>query len=270
MRIEDFIARHAPALEADEARHNLILGVLARAAAGSAPDLRVWSMEEPGACAIQSPGYPVLLGEPDEPQCHALADQLRGTELPGVVGPDRTASWFAERAEQLGISFGERIPQAILKIDSMPRYPGAAGSARIVTASDLAQFAEWLAAFSAEATPHDPPLSRNGLEERAGSGNYLFWTVGGEPASLAGITRRTTHGVAIASVYTPPALRNRGYAGSVVAALVERSYAAGKSFACLYVDLRNPASRRCYEKIGFRLLCESWHLVRAANPDRGA
>jgi hypothetical protein len=39
---------------------------------------------------------------------------------------------------------------------------------------------------------------------------------------------------------TPPELRGRGYAGSVTAALVERIYAEGKSFACLYTDLRNP------------------------------
>jgi RimJ/RimL family protein N-acetyltransferase len=266
VRIEDFIARHVPALEADEARHNLIIGVLARAAASSAAGLKYWSVGPPGACAIQSPGYPVLLGQLSEPQCHQLAGWLRDTDFPGVVGLDDSALWFAARAEHLGIRFAERIPQQILTIEKTPRYPSATGTARPVTIADAARFAEWLAAFSAEATPHDPPLPRKAVEERAGSGNYLFWEVDGQPVSLGGITRRTPHGVAIASVYTPPMLRNRGYAGSVVAALVEGSYAAGKSFACLYVDLRNPASRRCYEKIGFAPLCDSWHVVRANSP----
>jgi predicted GNAT family acetyltransferase len=80
---------------------------------------------------------------------------------------------------------------------------------------------------------------------------------------MAGIERRTRHAAAIAGVYTPPALRGRGYAGSVTAAVVERIFAEGKTAACLYTDLRNPSSNRCYAKIGFKLACRSWHYPRA-------
>jgi predicted GNAT family acetyltransferase len=73
--------------------------------------------------------------------------------------------------------------------------------------------------------------------------------------------RRTRHAAAIAGVYTPPAQRGRGYAGSVTAAVVERIFAEGKGAACLYTDLRNPASR-CYTKIGFKPACSSWHYPR--------
>jgi predicted GNAT family acetyltransferase len=47
----------------------------------------------------------------------------------------------------------------------------------------------------------------------------------------------------------------------VTAALVERIYAEGKSFACLYTDLRNPFSNRCYAKIGFEPVCAAWHYA---------
>ena len=80
---------------------------------------------------------------------------------------------------------------------------------------------------------------------------------------MAGIERRTRHAAAIAGVYTPPALRGRGYAGSVTAAVVERIFAEGKTAACLYTDLRNPYSNRCYAKIGFEPACRSWLYPRA-------
>ena len=72
---------------------------------------------------------------------------------------------------------------------------------------------------------------------------------------MAGIMRRTRHAAAIAGVYTPPRVRGRGYAGSVTAAVVDAIFAEGRNTACLYVDLRNPYSSRCYAKIGFTPVC---------------
>lgn len=88
------------------------------------------------------------------------------------------------------------------------------------------------------------------MERVANEGRHLFWVVDGEPVSMAGIVRRTRCAAAIAPVYTPPLLRGRGYAGWVTAAIVERVFADGKSTACLYTDVRNPFSNRCYAKIG--------------------
>jgi len=39
---------------------------------------------------------------------------------------------------------------------------------------------------------------------------------------------------------------------------------AGKTSVCLYTDLRNPYSNRCYAKIGFKPHCDSWHYLRTA------
>jgi predicted GNAT family acetyltransferase len=74
---------------------------------------------------------------------------------------------------------------------------------------------------------------------------------------MAGIVRRTRRGAAIACVYTPPKLRDRGYAAAVTAATVDGVFAEGRTMACLYADLRNEASNRCYSKIGFKPMCRS-------------
>ena len=259
MELADYLDYHLPALEEDEVRHNLILGLLGGRFAAA---LRLWSLGEPGACAIQTPGYPLILGPLSRAQCRHLADETRDIGLPGVVGCDETATWFAERAVELGQHFREPIPQRIHALRAPPRYPGARGHARHVDAADTARFAEWLLAFFAEAVPNEPKPPRERIEQAAGEGQYLFWVVDDAPVSMAGIVRRTRRTAAIAGVYTPPALRGRGYAGSVTAANVERIFAEGRDAACLYTDLRNPMSNRCYQKIGFRPVCASFHIER--------
>jgi predicted GNAT family acetyltransferase len=139
-----------------------------------------------------------------------------------------------------------------------------------VTSEDAAVFIDWMIAFHREAVPHDSLPTAQELEEMAGKGDYLFWIDNGQPVSMAGIVRRLKVSAAITGVYTPRDLRGRGYAGSVTAATVERIYSEGRSIACLYTDLRNPFSNRCYAKIGFKAVCESLHFHRRGEPAQSA
>ncbi len=264
MQPREFADYHRVALEADEVRHNVILGILGRVAAGDEPQFRHWTLGSPGQCAVQTPPYPIVLGSLEESHCRLLAEQTRALDFPGVVGSDLTAKWFADRAAELGVEFLEPIPQQIHALRDKPQYPGAPGHARLVGTDDASLFADWVIAFTREATPHDPPPDREHLAKVAGEGRHMFWVVDCEPVSMAGIRRRTRHAAAIAGVYTPPPLRGRGYAGSITAAVVELAFAQGKTTACLYTDLRNPFSNRCYAKIGFKPVCSSWHYPRAA------
>ena len=121
----------------------------------------------------------------------------------------------------------------------------------------------WTQAFVREAVPHDPAPVRKRVVKGISEERYLLWTVDGTPVSMAAIARRLKTTAAISAVYTPPALRGRGYAGSVTAAIAERIFAEGRASACLYTDLRNPFSNRAYAKIGFKPVCEAWHYPRA-------
>lgn len=258
----EFVARHRPALERDEVRHNVLLMVLDRIATGD--NARRWTMGKPGACAAQTPPFPIILGDLSQAQCCALAEQTRTLDYPAVVGPDRTANWFASRADELGVAFLEPVPQQIHALSASPRYPGTPGHARPVEPDEAALLLDWTIAFLREAMPHEAPPDHEKIVKIVAEARTTFWIVDDAPVSMAAISRRLRHAAAISAVYTPPALRGRGYAGSVVAAVVERIYAEGRSTACLYTDLRNPFSNRCYAKIGFKPVCESWHIPRAA------
>ena len=258
----EFCGVHMPALERDEARHTMMLAVLGAIADGNASDVSTWSLGLPGQCAIMAPGKPILLADLEDAQCRALAEETLHMDYTGVVGPDRTAHWLARHASERGVQFLEPMPQRIHCLAAKPNYPGAPGHARLTAAADARLVADWITSFSGEATPHDPVPSRERLESVAAQGRYMFWIVDDTPVSMAAIVRRTRNAVAIAVVYTPPSLRGRGYAGSVTAALVEKAFAEGKTMACLYSDLRNPFSNRCYAKIGFKPVCDAAHIPR--------
>lgn len=263
MDFQAFAAFHRPALERDAARHTVLLFIVERALEEDPPgQTQLWSLGEAGACAARSPGHGVVLGDVTREQCHALAEDLAGTDFHGVLGSDDTALWFVARAWQLGAAFNNPMPQRIHAIAEPPVYPGAQGSVRPLTSDDADLFAEWFPCFCREAAPEDDVPPREHMDRTAASGRYLLWEVDGKPVSMAGIVRRVKNCAAIAGVYTPPELRGRGYAGSVTAAVVEKVYAEGRSTACLYTDLRNPASNRCYAKIGFKPLCDSWFFLQ--------
>ena len=56
----------------------------------------------------------------------------------------------------------------------------------------------------------------------------------------------------IGPVYTPPAHRRRGYAGTAVAEVSRRALAAGASICMLFTDLGNPTSNKIYAEVGYR------------------
>ena len=131
MQLGEFIDMHVPALEQDEARHDLMLGILTRARKVPSPQLLTWTLGAPGACAIKWPSRPISLGEVGRDHCRALAEATHERDYVGVVGLDLAPKWFVERAVELGDAFADPIPQRIHALREKPAYPGALGCAPV-------------------------------------------------------------------------------------------------------------------------------------------
>jgi RimJ/RimL family protein N-acetyltransferase len=258
-----FNALHIPALERNEVRHNLLLGLMLQPSPDPAGETRRWTLGRPGACALQTKAKrSIILGDLDESACHALAGAVYGSVFAGAVGPESTAHWFVARSTELGLSFRDPEPLMIHELREPPLYPGADGRARRATADDFGLIFEWMTAFRAEAVPNDPPVTEENVARKVKERVILLWETGCEVVSMASVNRETRNVAAIGPVYTPAIFRGRGYAGSVTAALTDHIFASGKTAACLYTDLHNPYSNRCYAKIGFKPVCPSWHYHR--------
>jgi len=177
----EFNALHMPALEQNEVRHNLLLGLMSQDSPGPAADeMRRWTLGGAGACAIQtSANRGVILGDLEQAQCRALAEEVYGSVFAGAIGPENTAPWFVERAIELGLSFDGALPQMIHELREPPVYPGAPGKARRATADDLRLVFEWMAAFHAEAVPDDPPVTWEEVARKSRPSSSRFITPSG-------------------------------------------------------------------------------------------
>jgi len=201
--LRDFSAFHLPHLELDKARHGLILNALALAKLEKPVELSYWTLGNPGECAIRVGSHSIVLGALGQNQCRTLAELADATDYPGVIGPDLTARWFADRAQELGRSFAEAEPGQIYSISDPPRYPGVLGQARLATGKDAELVGNWLTAFFQEAAPYDRLPPRDELELAAGENRFMFWVDEGRSVSMAGIARRLKYSAAITGVYTP-------------------------------------------------------------------
>ena len=90
--------------------------------------------------------------------------------------------------------------------------------------------------------------------------NGVFWGIADDDGAL--LAAGGTHIVnwelgvgAIGNMYTRPDSRGRGYAGVVLAAIVNTLRAGGVDNIVLNVDQRNEPARRIYEKYGFGIHC---------------
>jgi hypothetical protein len=263
MQPTDFAVFHEAALEADEIRHSLLLSIIRHFRNDpQSTGIRTWTLGGPGECAMQTLGYPIVLGNLSEAQSRGFAETLQGDDYPGVFGSGETAPHFARRARELGAEFSEEIPQLVQAVGAAPQVPSVPGFPRQLQPKDFELFRTWTLAFIREAVPSDPVPSGDALKEAFNSRRHWLWILEDRPVSIAAITRRTRNAAFINGVYTPPEYRNRGFAAAITAIVAREIFSDGRKAACLYTDLRNPASRRCYAKLGFRPVCSSWHIIR--------
>jgi predicted GNAT family acetyltransferase len=275
---ESFLAAAEPLLLADEARHNLILGI-----AGTirdSPDLyplrSLWLVRDGGrvvGAALRTPPYHLILARPQTARALAeLAEAVAGEELPGVVGAEPEVLDFAELwSGRTGAAARTSMRQGVYALERVEPLPTVPGSARVATGADRELALRWWIAFGDEVL-HEGGPGRDRAEETldhrlsSPSAGILLWEHEGKPVSLAGWGGRTPQGIRVGPVYTPPDLRGHGYATALTAELSQRLldgrlFEGGRRFCFLYTDLANPTSNAIYERIGYRRVAESAEIV---------
>ena len=254
MTLDAFAGFHLPALLEDEILYAQIYAQVEQARLHPQAPFRWWSLGPPGACAVESKGRPISLGRLDGPQCAAFAREMAGRDYLGIAGIGAAPRAFVEAAEPLGERFRLRMVMNVMELRRAPAFPGAAGFARAALPSDFDWLVESRLGFLRDLAPSDPPADLEGVVAMIRDRRHVIWMCDGERVSMATEARVLPGSVTVGGVYTPPAWRGRGFAGSAVASLCALAFAEGKRAISLWADVENPASNRCYEKIGFRAL----------------
>lgn len=249
-----FFARARSFLERHEAENNLMLGIASELIAGRYTDPLLLTMadSELRGAALRTPPHGIVLTRMNDDALDALLHHVRAIEFPSVVGPVEVATAFAMR---LGRTHKLGMSQWIYECDRVihPKY--SPGAMRICKPADEDRVADWREAFVRDTGLEEPP-ERGRARVRQILDRVVLWE-DGEPVSMACAVGDTTHGIRVGMVYTPPHLRGRGYASSLVATLTQRLFDSGKKFAFLYTDATNPTSNRIYQNVGYRQVCQS-------------
>lgn len=263
-----FLTETEPLLLADEARHNLMLGIAGnlRDHPGLYLDFRAWAVEDANrvvGAALQTPPYNLVVARPlVSGALDSLANRLWDdrVDLPGATAAMPEVDAFADAwLARAGLARHARMRQRIYRLTEVRPVDGVPGSARKASEADRRLLLEWVQAFAEESFEDvDPRAAVRQVDARLDrrTGGFALWEDSG-PVSLAGWGGATPNGVRIGPVYTPPAFRRRGYARALTASVSADLLAAGKSFCFLYTDLTNPTSNRIYMDIGYEPVCDS-------------
>jgi predicted GNAT family acetyltransferase len=263
----EFRARTEPFLMVDEARHNLLLGLITTLIERPEvyAEFHLWVVQDRGevaAVAIRTPPFNLAVSRSSDGAIAVLAGKLHddGVRLPGVTGAVPEVDLFAEAwAARTGDTARLAMASRIYRLTSVKPVDGVSGHMRDATREDRDLLVDWIRAFGNEALPNADPTDPErvvDLRLQGGGAGLVLWD-DGEPVCLAGSGGPTPNGIRIGPVYTPPALRRRGYASALVAALSQRLLDEGRTFCFLYTDLSNPTSNRIYADVGYEPVCDS-------------
>ncbi|MGW2637451.1 GNAT family N-acetyltransferase [Streptomyces sp. NPDC001348] len=208
------------------------------------------------AVLFRTPPHPLNITPVTAEEADALAARLLalGHDLPGVSAERETAAAFTAAWRRRTGNPGElRRRERLYRLAGLTvPEPVPAGRARVAGPADRELLVRWYGEF-AEAVGHGVRQeAASWADARLAHGGVTFWeTPDGEPVAMAGVTPEVAGQVRVGPVYTPAAVRGRGYAGAVTADVSRAALEAGAE-VLLYTDLANPTSNGLYQRIGYR------------------
>ncbi len=267
-------------LRAREPLRTNVLGSVAGSIAAGRPwqgECFWWIVRDGAAvvgAAMRTSPFSLSLSPMSDEALDALAAAVLHVDgaLPGVAGCEHQVDAFLAASGARGGpgpgAVARRLPQLLYEAPTV-RLPDVEGTFGYATGADVGVLVAWSNAFEVEAegmpASDEERLARtlDAVRDRRSS----LWRIAGEPVSMAGhaIAVDTPSGTVtrVGPVYTPPALRRRGYAGAVTGALTADILATG-SRAILYTDARNPTSNHVYQDLGYELVDRYAHVHLAS------
>jgi RimJ/RimL family protein N-acetyltransferase len=219
--------------------------------------------------ALRTPPHP-LLASPLEESAEPFVELWlqADPDVDGVTSvPDTARAIAAAWARQTGGTARRRLREAMHILEEVHDPPRpAAGELRLADAADRPLLIGWMRDFVLEAGVSGAAQAEAMVDGRMRRDGLLLWE-DEQPVSMVGVTPPVAGVVRIGPVYTPPAHRRRGYAGSAVAAASRRGLAQGAERCMLYTDLDNPTSNKIYAEVGYRRTGD-WEEIALERPSQ--
>lgn len=265
---DEFAARTARLL-ADSLECNVLATVLMAVRQGAHRDpppifaVGVNSRDEVAFAAMRTPPFPMLTSPlgPGDPEPLIELWLRADPDVAGISGvPDTARRLAAAWEKRTGGTSRRTFSEGMHVLEEVrdPPVP-APGALRLARAGERDVLVAWVREFVEEAGLIGAAQADAMVDARLRQQGLLLWD-DGQPVSLVGVNPAVSGVVRIGPVYTPPALRRRGYAGSAVAAASRRALDSGARRCMLFTDLANPTSNKIYVEVGYRR-CGDWEEI---------
>jgi RimJ/RimL family protein N-acetyltransferase len=262
--VDEFRAIAEPLYRRDPVVHTIELTLLA--AAGFPDDAFLMTVSIDGnavGAALQTPPYPLACnGIPNaviEPVIAELARLRPG--LDGVRGVRSSALAFADTWRRVtGRSGTISTEERLYRLGTLRPPSGVAGAPREAAENDRGLLVEWVELFFVETFNHnrDDAAGERFVDNAKQVGHcFVLWDVDGTPVSMAMLRVPAVNVSRIGPVFTPLAMRGRGFGSAVTAAAADLAHRSGTPDVVLFADLANPVSNAIYQRIGFEPVCDS-------------
>jgi len=199
-----------------------------------------------------------------------------GRPVLGVVGPADQAAAIIAALEAEAAAAGQALERRIDKVERLYTLPlehmivpEGLRSGRVVARraleADLDAIAAFQVAFDVEAlgeesSPELEAANRDASARGIAAGTVWVAEAGGVPVATTAFNAAIGEAVQVGGVYTPPALRGRGYARCAVAASLLAARDAGVALGVLFTGEDNVAAQRAYQALGFEHI-GGWRLM---------
>lgn len=209
-----------------------------------------------------------------------LAELRPGDTIQGILGPhDEVVD--ARRALNLDDAPTSLVSREILYALAIEhlQLPEPLRTGEVVvrapTDDEMPRLEDWRMDYVMEAlrmpdTPEARADQRAYLDRYQRDGHHFVAVRDGELVSYSAFNATLPDVVQVGGVWTPPPLRARGYARSVVAGSLQIARDRGITRAVLFTDEQNPAAQASYAAIGFRRVGDYGIILFAAPPDAAA
>lgn len=242
-----------------EIDNNLILGLCNAFAAPDQPAegahfINVLDNGRIVATSIKTWRKIIVTGYTENPEAVAmLAAYYRQQQVKpeGVFGTTYHAHAFAACCGATSTLTINMLVHELLTVNELPLPEGELVTA---TAADLELLLGWSMQFEVDVNAQPLKTREEFLpyvSRRAEAGDYFLWIAHGRPVCMAAVVRKTKNTAIVGLVYTPAALRGKGYATGCVHALSKLLLARGYRSCGLFTDADNPVSNGIYRKIGY-------------------
>ena len=264
-------ARRTERLLAEHQEYNVLATVLMNVRDGLYADAAprfAFGLDERGTvgfAALCTPPWPLLVTElePGFAPAFTAAWLEVAPDITGVNGPATTSHAIAQAwSAQTGRHPHRRMRQALHVLDEVSDPPRPAiGGLRLPREAERPLLVTWLEAFIAETGMAGAGRAGQMIGTHLARDALMVWE-DREPVAMVIANPVVAGVVRVGMVYTPPAQRRRGYAGTAVAAISRRALEAGARTCQLFTDLANPTSNKIYAEVGYRRVAEweEWEL----------